>query len=118
MRIDDTVDLGHEADGLFQGRNDALIVGDIVIGKPAALCGPSAISDFQTRYVTEMFVDRHYGQILFHGQDGNDDIGKGDRFPFLVQIGREAAGFDPERVVHFEEGKGFEHASQQSLFLF
>lgn len=37
--VNDLVDLGHETNGFVEGHNDALVVGDVVLGEGAALPG-------------------------------------------------------------------------------
>ena len=37
MSFDDPVDLGHDADGLTEGDDDLLVVGDVLVREPAAL---------------------------------------------------------------------------------
>jgi type I restriction enzyme M protein len=59
--FDDFVDLGHEADGFFQGDDDLLVVGDVIVGKRPATAEYKhvVLGLIFLKYISDAFQERY-----------------------------------------------------------
>ena len=92
--FDDLVDLGHEADGLGEGDDDFVVMGDVFVGEGAAF------AVFEPFFADLVAADVEVPDILWDSLEAAGACGGGG---FL------AAGVDPNRIIHpadFEDFAG------------